>query len=147
MMHGLSYKQRGMATSTFNFTRSLGMTIGITVFGLIQSRSFAGSLTSGGANNGHLPEGFNLQDPHALLAPETRALIPAELLKPISDSLASSIAATFAWAIAPAALALLAATFMGRKKMDESAEVKEAVVDSAEEVEESQDREKLVLVP
>ncbi|OPG89463.1 hypothetical protein B2I21_36660, partial [Chryseobacterium mucoviscidosis] len=26
VMHGLSYKQRGMATSTFNFTRSLGMT-------------------------------------------------------------------------------------------------------------------------
>ena len=117
VMHGLSYKQRGMASSTFNFTRSLGMTIGITVFGLIQSRSFTGSLTSGSGvmDTGGLPEGFDLKDPHILLAPETRSLIPSELLKPISDTLASSIAATFAWAIVPAALALLAAALMGRK--------------------------------
>ena len=117
VMHGLSYKQRGMASSTFNFTRSLGMTIGITVFGLIQSRSFASSLSSGSSvmNTEALPEGFDLKAPHILLAPETRSLIPAELLKPISDSLASSIAATFAWAIVPAALALAAATVMGRK--------------------------------
>jgi Na+/melibiose symporter-like transporter len=147
VMHGLSYKQRGMASSTFNFTRSLGMTIGITVFGLLQSRSFTGSLSSGGMNTSGLPEGFDLKDPHILLAPETRSLIPSELLKPISDTLASSIAVTFAWAIVPAALALAAATLMGRKKLDETAELKrEAMVDSEEEGE-TPENEKLVMVP
>lgn len=149
VMHGLSYKQRGMASSTFNFTRSLGMTIGITVFGLIQSRSFAGSLSSGSSamNTESLPEGFDLKDPHILLAPETRSLIPAELLKPISDSLASSIAATFAWAIVPAALALAAATLMGRKKLDETAEVKRETVVGSEEESETPENEKLAMVP
>lgn len=149
VMHGLSYKQRGMASSTFNFTRSLGMTIGITVFGLIQSRSFTGSLTSGSGvmDTGGLPEGFDLEDPHILLAPETRSLIPSELLKPISDTLASSIAATFAWAIVPAALALLAAALMGRKKLDETAELqREETADSAEEAA-TQENEQLVMVP
>ncbi|MGV2643978.1 MFS transporter, partial [Clostridium perfringens] len=142
-----SYKQRGMASSTFNFTRSLGMTIGITVFGLIQSRSFTGSLSSGGVNNGGLPEGFDLKDPHILVAPETRSLIPSELLKPISDNLASSIAITFAWAIVPAALALAAATLMGRKKLDETAELKREEVVGLEEEGETPDNEKLVMVP
>jgi hypothetical protein len=39
--------------------------------------------------------------------------------------LSSSIVNTFAWAIIPAVLALLTAFFMGRKKLDSSAEVEE----------------------
>lgn len=98
-------------------------------------------------NTESLPEGFDLKDPHILLAPETRSLIPAELLKPISDSLASSIAATFAWAIVPAALALAAATLMGRKKLDETAELKRETVVGSEEESETPDNEKLAMVP
>lgn len=70
-----------------------------------------------------MPAGLNLKDPHALLAPETRSLIPPEVLHRISEILASSIVQTFAWACAPAVLALLAALFMGSKKLDHTAEV------------------------
>ncbi|MDQ8733587.1 MDR family MFS transporter [Paenibacillus sp. LHD-38] len=124
-IHGLSYRQRGSAGSTLNFIRSLGMTMGITMFGLIQSHHFSNQMGKISADS-QLPEGLNFQDPHALLSPETRAVIPADLLKQFSEFLSSSIVTTFAWAIVPVALALLAALFMGNKKLDNSAEAEEA---------------------
>ncbi|MNI26064.1 Multidrug resistance protein 3 [compost metagenome] len=72
-----------------------------------------------------LPEGLSLQDTHAMLSPATRALFPEELLNRISEMLASSIVYTFAWAIVPAVLALIASFFMGRKKLDVTAETTE----------------------
>jgi MFS family permease len=124
-IHGLSVKQRGTATSTLNFIRSLGMTIGITTFGIIQSHLFANKLKGlmpAGGGETQMPEGLDFKDPHALLTPETRALIPSDLLHKITEMLSSSIVSTFAWAIIPAVLALLAALFMGRKKLDATAE-------------------------
>lgn len=126
---GLSARQRGTATSTLNFIRSLGMTIGITTFGIIQSHIFTNKLmkffksrSGGGAK---IPEGLNIKDPHSLLSPEARAHIPHEILDPIRKILSSSIVYTFAWAIIPAMLALLAAFFMGSKKLDMKAEAQE----------------------
>ncbi|TVX98619.1 MDR family MFS transporter [Cohnella terricola] len=129
-IHGLTARQRGTASSTLNFIRSLGMTIGITTFGIIQSHSFTGKLTnffSGGQNaaGGQMPEGLDFKDPHSLLNPELRANIPQEILEPIRTMLSSSIVYTFAWAIIPALLALIASFFMGRTKLDASAEGKE----------------------
>jgi EmrB/QacA subfamily drug resistance transporter len=129
-IHGLTSRQRGTASSTLNFVRSLGMTIGITTFGIIQSHVFMGKLSDffasgGGEGSGQMPEGLDMKDPHSLLSPELRANIPHEILDPITRMLSSSIVYTFAWAIIPAILALLAAFFMGRKKLDASAEVEE----------------------
>ncbi|MFC5530068.1 MDR family MFS transporter [Cohnella yongneupensis] len=132
-IHGLSYRQRGSASATLNFVRSLGMTIGITTFGIIQSHVFLNKMTDafqgggGGGNAPQLPEGLDLKDPHALLEPSTRALFPQDVLTSISKMLSSSIVYTFAWAIIPAVLALIASLFMGNKKLDASAEIKEPV--------------------
>lgn len=123
-IHGLTAQQRGSASATLNFLRSLGMTIGITVFGIIQSHYFSGSLAKmfGAGGSAGAPGGsLQFKDPHALLAPETRAMIPPDILSKITEGLSSSIAQTFAWAMIPAGLALLAACFMGRQKMDASA--------------------------
>jgi len=130
-IHGLTARQRGSASSTLNFIRSLGMTVGITTFGMIQSHSFTGKLNAffssgGGAGaGGQMPDGVDFKDPHMLLSPELRAGIPREIMEPITKMLSSSIVYTFAWAIVPAALALLASFFMGRTKLDASAEGKE----------------------
>ncbi|MFD0675061.1 MDR family MFS transporter [Cohnella sp. GCM10027633] len=129
-IHGLSYRQRGSASATLNFIRSLGMTIGITTFGIIQSHLFLNKMTGafhGGDEASRLPEGIDLKDPHALLDPATRAMFPDDALDRISEMLSSSIVYTFAWAIIPAVLALVAALFMGNKKLDASAEAKEPV--------------------
>nr|WP_223285128.1 MDR family MFS transporter [Paenibacillus sp. PL91] len=125
-IHGLSYRQRGTAGATLNFIRSLGMTIGITAFGLIQSQYFTNKMSklysADGNEGGGLPEGLDIKDPHALLSPDTRALIPSDLLESFSGMLSGSIAYTFAWAIVPVVLALLSAFFMGSKKLDATAE-------------------------
>jgi MFS family permease len=127
-IHGLSARQRGSASATLNFIRSLGMTIGITVFGIIQSNLFLNKLKNAfgaGGDQNQMPEGLDLKDPHALLNPVTRAKISHDLLDKITEMLSSSIVSTFALAIIPAVLALLTAFFMGRQKLDSSAEVEE----------------------
>lgn len=121
-IHGLTAQQRGSASATLNFIRSLGMTIGITTFGIIQSHYFSGSLTKlltangGGAASAGAVGAMDFKDPHSLLSPETRALIPPEILSKITEGLSSSIANTFAWAVIPAALALLASFLWGVRK-------------------------------
>ncbi|SFB09036.1 drug resistance transporter, EmrB/QacA subfamily [Cohnella sp. OV330] len=44
-IHALPANKRGSASSTLNFLRSLGMTLGITVFGIIQSHAMARKLS------------------------------------------------------------------------------------------------------
>nr|WP_276311093.1 MDR family MFS transporter [Paenibacillus nanensis] len=122
-IHGISARQRGTASSTLNFIRSLGMTVGITVFGILQSNSFTGKLSDAFAASGMQGGGdVSFGDPRELLKPETRANFPEEVLNVITESLSSSITFTFAMAVIPAALALLVSFFMGRSKLDPSAE-------------------------
>jgi hypothetical protein len=122
-IHAFSARQRGSASSTLNFLRSLGMTIGITVFGIIQSHVFMRKLTDTFAGSGdQMPSEELLSDPHVLLSPETRAELPAPVLDKITEALSSSIVQTFAWGIIPAVLALGAAFFMGRDKLEATEE-------------------------
>ncbi|BCG59814.1 MDR family MFS transporter [Paenibacillus sp. URB8-2] len=117
---GLPARQRGSASATLNFLRSLGMTVGITTFGIIQSHYLANRLGNLSAASGAAQGGagaFDLSDPHTLLSPETRAMIPPEILSKITEGLSASITQTFAWAIIPAVLALLSSLFMGSSRM------------------------------
>lgn len=124
-MNAFEPRQRGAASSTLNFLRSLGMTMGITIFGIVQGHVFTqkmgealgGGAAGSGAAAGGIPQGVDLTDPHALLSPELRQAIPPQVLEAITHALSSSIVQLFAWAIIPAALALIAAFFMGKDKM------------------------------
>jgi hypothetical protein len=113
-IHSVPASQRGAASSTLNFLRSLGMTIGITIFGIIQSHSLTKHLSDAFTGNGPsaLPQGLDFKDPHALLDPATRTQIPEQVLAQISEGLSSSIVSTFAWGLIPAVLALAAAFAM-----------------------------------
>ncbi|MHA6482279.1 MFS transporter [Paenibacillus sp. strain BS8-2] len=117
-IHGVSIRQRGTASSTLNFIRSLGMTVGITIFGILQSNSFTSRMTDAFAGSGGGPVAG---DPRELLTPEKRAEMPPAVLDTITHELSSSITFTFMIAIVPAALALLGSFFMGRSKLDPSA--------------------------
>ncbi|MEK8130765.1 MDR family MFS transporter [Paenibacillus filicis] len=121
-IHGFSARQRGAASSTLNFLRSLGMTIGITVFGIIQSHSLTQKLTSMGNGASAGSQELLFGDAHALLDPVTRSRMPEQALQTITDGLASSIAMTFAWGILPAVLALGTALVMTRDKLVSVAE-------------------------
>ncbi|MCT2344840.1 MDR family MFS transporter [Niallia taxi] len=105
-------QQRGIASSTSNFLRSLGMTLGITVFGVIQRNSFTDNLPAtmpeGGAESG------------SILSPEARAHIPADILKQITDVLSDSISTTFLWTFIPLLLSFVFILSMTNEKITDS---------------------------
>ncbi len=106
-------QERGIASSTSNFLRSLGMTLGITIFGVIQRNNF----TSG------LPEMFNKGDnatSGSILSPEARAHIPANILKEITEVLSNSITTTFLWTFIPLFISLICIFFMTKDKLGDS---------------------------
>ncbi|KRE59802.1 hypothetical protein ASL11_26670 [Paenibacillus sp. Soil750] len=105
------------------FMRSLGMTLGITVLGIIQSHHFANQLAGMFRVGGQMPEGVDLSDPRKILTPETRELIPVQVLDKITEALSSSIVHTFAWAIIPSVIALVAAFAMSKEKFDPASEL------------------------
>jgi len=105
-------QQRGIASSTSNFLRSLGMTLGITVFGVIQRNSFTDNLPAtmpeGGAESG------------SILSPEARAHIPADILKQITDVLSDSISTTFLWTFIPLLLSFVFILSITKEKITDS---------------------------
>lgn len=108
-IHGFDMRQRGSASSTNSFSRSLGMTLGITVFGILQRNSFENGMFSAFGGQGMTNA---ITDPRAILTPEARESIPAPVLDQMIDILASSIANTFMWALVPAVLALVCILLM-----------------------------------
>ncbi|MGK9252189.1 DHA2 family efflux MFS transporter permease subunit [Paenibacillus humicus] len=121
-IHGFAAKQRGSASSTLSFSRELGMTLGITVFGIVQSHLFLNKLSASFGGPGGTSDSVDLSDPSSILTPDTRDKIPSDILDKITDALSSSLSHTFAWAIIPAVIALAAAFAMGRERFDPAAE-------------------------
>jgi EmrB/QacA subfamily drug resistance transporter len=121
-IHSFPFSQRGAATSTLNFNRSLGMTLGITIFGIIQSQSLTSKLTVAFESNGaaNIPVGIDFNDPYVLLNPALRQSMDGNSLNTITEGLSSSIITTFSWSLIPAVLALAAALIMSREKLDPS---------------------------
>ncbi|MBU5441118.1 MDR family MFS transporter [Paenibacillus sp. MSJ-34] len=124
-VHSLPARERGAANATLNFQRALGMTVGITVFGILQNHSMTRKLTDSFAGGGteDLPSGIDLSDPYVLMSPSTRTLLPQDTLSAITAGLSSSISDTFAWGLIPAVLAVAAAFLMGGEKFDPKAEM------------------------
>jgi len=114
-IHGFDMRQRGSATSTMSFIRSLGMTVGITVFGIIQRNHFTKGMTDAFAGGeGAAPMTENARE---LLSPEKRAEIPAPVMEKIVAALSDSVSTTFVWSIVPAGLALVCVLMMGNTGM------------------------------
>lgn len=116
-INGLEARQRGSASSTMSFVRALGMTVGITVFGIIQRNGFQSQLVSVGGEAGGNAAFAGTGDARQLLSPETRANIPHDVMDMIVNALSSSISTTFLWAVVPAVLALACVLMMGKSGM------------------------------
>ena len=110
---GFDMRQRGAATSTTTFMRSLGMTLGITIFGIIQRNIFNSRLESSLGSSGAASAGSQQQ----FLTPAGRASIPAPVLQKIEAALSTSIAHTFLWALIPAIAAAIMILMMPGSKM------------------------------
>ncbi|RDI43155.1 MDR family MFS transporter [Falsibacillus pallidus] len=117
-VHNLDPRYRGSANSTNAFFRSFGMTIGITVFGAIQSKVFTNNLQD--AFKGSAGGGYKFGNPQEIFQPEMRKQIPGFVLDKITDAMSSSITTAFAYALIPLALALITVFLMGGTRLQPS---------------------------
>lgn len=114
-VHGLQPQFRGSATSTNSFFRSLGMTLGITIFGTLQSTIFTDKLAEAFKN---MPGGsFTGGDPRTIFEASERVKIPAPILDKIVDAMSISITSIFAWSLVPIGIAFVVVLFMGNAKV------------------------------
>jgi len=112
--HKIEPQKRGIATSTNTFFRTLGMTIGVTIFGSIQNHVFKNNLSDALGNI----KGFAGKiDSRALLSADARAKIPPEVLHKITEAMANSVATTFKWTLVPILLGLIAIVLMGKERL------------------------------
>ncbi|CAM3842596.1 MDR family MFS transporter [Cohnella lubricantis] len=117
-MHGFDERQRGSASSTLSFVRSLGMTVGLTIFGIVQRNELGANLANAFSGMpGGAPSGDSFGNIRESLTSEKRAAIPKDVLDRIVDAMSSSITTMFLWAIIPAALAIVAVMTMGKERM------------------------------
>jgi hypothetical protein len=115
-IHPFGIEQRGSATSTSNFIRSLGMTIGITIFGTIQRSDLKEGLSDAFSGMGSM-QGQPFGDSRSLLSEAARDQIPPQILDKITDALSSSIVHTFTWALVPAGIAFLFIFILGKDRL------------------------------
>jgi len=98
-------QQLGAATSTLQFARSMGGTIGVSIFGTVMAARLAAGIKSSGL--------AGAVDPQSLL--EAGAQIPASVLQALRGSLAEAIAAVFLLAFAASFAAFLAVAILAPK--------------------------------
>ncbi|HET7657992.1 MAG TPA: MDR family MFS transporter [Bacillales bacterium] len=115
-IHNFEPRQYGSANSTVSFVRELGMTVGITIFGAIQSHWFANKLAGAFEGIGAAASKFP-SDPRVLFSDQVRSHIPHQVLAKLTDALSSSIAHTFEWTLVPAVLAFGFVFFMGNERL------------------------------
>jgi EmrB/QacA subfamily drug resistance transporter len=112
-IHSSSIWQRGSVNSIIVFLRTFGMTIGITVFGIIQRNIFIKKVTDGG----YFLKGLTAVDPHKILSPEIRAQFSASTMEGITRALLVSISQTFIWLLIPVGLAVISIVLMGNERL------------------------------
>ncbi|MBO0958875.1 MFS transporter [Neobacillus sp. MM2021_6] len=116
-IHNLEPQYRGTANSTNSFLRSFGMTLGVTIFGTIQSNIFQDKLKAafagmqGGSN-------FKMGDPREIFQASERAKIPDFILSKIVHAMSDSITHAFLLALIPIALAAVTIFFMGNARVE-----------------------------
>lgn len=131
-IHHILPVNRGSANSTVAFVRQLGMTVGITIYGIIQRNVFTDNMKETFHTTGQTLGGGTSTDPRVLLSEQARANIPESVLHKIVEALANSISYTFSWGLVPAIFVLLFVflltndrlprTKVAHKKLQEKAE-------------------------
>lgn len=112
-VHNFDFRRRGSANSTMQFVRTLGMTLGISIFGILQRNLMNNNLKSVFAGM-HAPSGTGgTMSAQSLLSPAVRSHIPPVIRTKLASAISSSIGHTFEWLILPAAAALIIILFMG----------------------------------
>lgn len=113
-MHNLDPNQRGSASSTNAFFRSLGMTIGITIWGSVQNNSFTNYLSEKFGSSSQM--NMETNDLSSLFSGEERKAIPENILNTILEGFSSSISVVFLYCAFVAIVAIPFVIMMGKER-------------------------------
>lgn len=117
----MEFRYRGSANSTNAFLRSLGMTLGVTIFGALQNRIFYEKLKENLKGfGGEGSEAFTNIDPQKVFQAEERTKIPTNILDGITASMSESITTVFTYALIPIVISAVVILFMGNERVETS---------------------------
>jgi EmrB/QacA subfamily drug resistance transporter len=112
-------EQRGVATSSSQFFRSIGATLGVSVMGALMTNKMNAGIQDIGITLPNIPKDVlaKFANPQMLLNPEARASMPSELLDGIRGVLSNSITLVFASGVIFLVIGLVSGVFMGRERL------------------------------
>ncbi|MCD1259007.1 MFS transporter [Paenibacillus athensensis] len=115
-------EQRGVATSSTQFFRSIGATLGVSVMGALMTSKMNGGLQELAGKLPQIPAEVlgKFANPQMLLNADARAQMPPELLAGVRGVLAHSVTIVFASGIVFVLIGLVAGLFMGKERMKKS---------------------------
>ncbi|MGE5391571.1 MAG: MDR family MFS transporter [Deltaproteobacteria bacterium] len=113
-VHDLDFNLRGSANAQVAFFRTIGMTLGISIFGSVQSHLFISGMKNAFPGV-HVLNSVN--DSRFLLQPAVRAQIPPNVLEKLTAILAASIDKVFQYSLITVLLALICIILMGNARL------------------------------
>lgn len=116
-IHNLEPRYRGSANSTNSFLRSLGMTLGVTIFGTVQNNVFSDKLKEAFKGMEGGPGGASFENPEQLFQSGERSQIPGFVLDKVVNAMSDSITITFMLALIPITLSAVTIFFMGNTRV------------------------------
>jgi MFS family permease len=113
---------RGVATSSSQFFRSIGATMGVSIMGAIMASKMASGLTDISKRLTDIPAETLLKysNPQSLLSADTRASMPPEVYKAVREVLANSIDWIFTTGVIFVLVGVIAAFFLGKSRLKKS---------------------------
>ncbi|WP_134687550.1 MDR family MFS transporter [Brevibacillus migulae] len=118
--NAVDMRNRGVATSTNQFFRSIGGTIGVSILGSLFAERLAAGISRIRMN---IPEEHwqQVSDPQVLLQPETRASMPQEMVQALQYVFSDALSIVFALGMGFVLVSLVTSTFMGQARLVEAA--------------------------
>jgi EmrB/QacA subfamily drug resistance transporter len=115
-------EMRGVATSSSQFFRSIGGTMGVSIMGAIMASKMASGLSDVSKRLTDIPSETLLKysNPQSLLSVDTRASMPPEVYKAVREVLANSIDWIFITGVIFVLVGIIAAIFLGKSRLKKS---------------------------
>lgn len=122
----VSRENRGVATSSSQFFRSIGATLGVSIMGALMTNRMNAGIQDLGNVLPDIPRDTlaRFANPQLLLNAEARTSMPPDLLDGIRVVLANSITLVFASGVIFVIIGLIAGVFMGRERLKKTEEDK-----------------------
>lgn len=117
VQHAVGWNQRGVATSSSQFFRSIGGTFGISIMGGILARGLEARLSQTAAGSGQL---IRLGDPEILLNQEIRSTLPDTVVLELQRAFSGALSDMFELAALFVMVSLLVSLAIGNARLPQS---------------------------